>query len=145
MDLPFIFKKISKQQLIHELTCREITERTARTTIAYVEHPGALWRVVDTTARIDGPLGLKAGETRREIFCDVIRRDEDTGELGVRSIPESEKPYDYSCPLHFFELAPVVYSPEWREFVRGCHADAGKREGYQRNLDILLQERGVAA
>ncbi|MCL2590589.1 MAG: hypothetical protein FWD67_06850 [Betaproteobacteria bacterium] len=102
----WIFRRITKEQLVFQLCCRVMTEQFLRETIAHVETPTALWRVVVTTARQGCWLGLRPGESRRTIVCDEIRRNEDTGELGFRSFSESEEPPLYSCPLHFFDMVP---------------------------------------
>jgi hypothetical protein len=110
--------------------------------MAFVEHPGCLWRVVETTARLEGVFGMKAGESWREIICDVILRDEDTGELGYRSIPEHLSPYLYSCPLHFFDMVPER-SPRWRKVVRDCHEEHQQRE--QKNAQQRISKEACFA
>jgi len=135
----FVFKKVTPEQLVFELTCPVTTEQYARRVIAWVEHPGGLWRVVETYARQDIYKGLKAGETRREIVCDIIRRNEDSGGLGVRSIPESEKPTHYSCPLHFLDMTPV-YSFEWRASVRRFYEELEAMEALYRELQGITDE-----
>ncbi|MCL1861898.1 MAG: hypothetical protein FWG52_10295 [Proteobacteria bacterium] len=118
----WIYRQISEEELIFQLCCRVMTEEFIRNTIAYVKTYGTLWRVVETTARVDGALaGMKAGQSYRIIICDEIRRDEDTGELGYRSVPEFESPSSYSCPLHFLDMVPDVLNPLWRNRVRAFH------------------------
>lgn len=120
--MDWIFLRISKDELVFRLCRQEKTDRLVRRTIAHVEEAAALWRVVETTARMDGSFGLKAGESLRTIECDLIRRDEDSGELGFYTIPELESPPFHSCPLHFLDMVPEGRSPQWRQSVRDYHA-----------------------
>jgi len=137
ISIPF-----SKDELVFRLCCREMSEAYMRETVAYVDTPGTLWRVVKTTARQDGVFGLKAGESRRSIVCDEIRRDEDTGELIHRAVPESESPEDLSCPLHFLGMAPVAASPSWRKAVRKFHAE--QKRALQAFLQTVVPVAGSA-
>ncbi|MCL1861735.1 MAG: hypothetical protein FWG52_09425 [Proteobacteria bacterium] len=135
----WILIPFSKDELVFRLCCREMTDSFLRETVAYVDTPGTLWRVVKTTARQDGVFGLKAGESRRTIACDLIRRNPDTGELSHCPVPESESPKDLSCPLHFFDMAPVAASPSWRKAVRRFHAEQ------KRALKAFLKTAATAA
>jgi len=135
----WIFIPFPKDELVFRLCCREMTDAYIRETVAHVDTPSTLWRVVETTARQDGIFGLNAGQAKRTIVCDLIRRNEDTGELSLLTIPEHESPSDLSCPLHFFYMVPDAASPSWRQAVRVFHA----REGH--TLKAFLKTVASAA
>jgi hypothetical protein len=137
--MDWIFRYISREQLVFQLCCREMTEQYIRDTIAHEETPGALWRVVVTTARQNGWFGLKAGQSQRTIVCDMIRRNEDTGELGYCQYAEFESPPLYSCPLHFFDMVPEARNPRWRKVVRDNH------EWIKRNPQAFQKPATLAA
>jgi len=122
MSKGWIFVPYTKDELVFRLCSTETHYTHINETIAVVETPGALWRVVSTFIRVNGFfVGKKAGESVLTIVCDLIRRDEDTGELYYRSMTESESPTSQSCPLHFLDMVPETRSARWRQFVRQYH------------------------
>jgi hypothetical protein len=94
---------------------------------------------------MDGSFGLKAGESLRTIECDLIRRDEDTGELGFYTVPEIESPPLYSCPLHFLDMVPVERSPLWRHSVRDYHETMARDlEAFQISTTAIAAAKRVS-
>ena len=113
------FVRLTRDQLIRELTATEETERSRNEVIDHTLVGNVLWTVVRVTAKQAGVLGLAPGESATLIGCHLL--ESSGGDWGYKSLDESVHPYYYSCPLRYLDMAPVQ-SPEWRERVHRFHA-----------------------
>jgi len=109
------FTSLTRDQLIHELTAPQDTERARREVIDHTLHGDVLWSVVRVTAKQAGVMGLAAGESVCFIACDLLEGS------GYKSLAEAEHPYYYSCPMRYLDMAPQQCAA-WRERVRNFHA-----------------------
>lgn len=60
------------------------------------------------------------------IVCNLIERDRQSGDLGVKTMDEGFGPNNVACPLSLLALAsepaPNEFARQWRERVRAYHA-----------------------
>ena len=112
------FVRLTRDQLIRELTATEETERSRSEVIDHTLVGNVLWTVVRVTAKQAGVLGLAPGESATLIGCHLL--ESEGREWGYKFLVEAEHPYYYSCPLRYLDMAPVR-SSEWREGVRDYH------------------------
>lgn len=117
----WIFTLCTRERLINDLISPRMTDASITEVIVYEVQPKLLWKVVRRTARYDGVFGLKAGESKCHIVCEVLERN--GNEWGHLELTEDWQPTYYTCPLHFLDMTPTI-SPEWRARV---HEHALKR------------------
>ena len=115
----------SRAELIQDLTRMQGNTHTHRQTLKHTLRGNVLWSVMHVTM-IQSTQALQAGESVNLICCDLLRCID--GEWGYKSLSEADRPFYYSCPLSYLDLAPVV-SVAWRERVRAHHAARRAKKG----------------
>ncbi len=106
----------SRRQLIEHLTADfEIADRKNRTFKRYCS--GNTLFAVHEIIRKD------SGEIMRYIGVYLMQNDKKFG-WGYKDMDESFGPYQYGCPLSFFDLVPDPggYATAWRQRCREDHA-----------------------
>lgn len=61
------------------------------------------------------------------IGLDLMQKYRNPDEWGYKDMSEGSHPYQWSCPLSYLELAPVIQSEEWRAEVRTWHAKQSRK------------------
>lgn len=112
------YVRLTRDQLIRELTSPEHTECARREVIDHTLVDDVLWSVVRITAKQDGVSGLEAGEAKCFTGCDLL--EPSGNEWGYKSLVEAEHPYYYSCPLRYLDMAPQQCAT-WRARVHAFH------------------------
>lgn len=122
----WLFTSKSRDQLLRSLIADQETERMKAEVLDHQLAGEVLWSLVRVTAKEDGVLDLRTGESIAYIRCDLLQGSMDG--WGYKSMDETVHPYYFSCPLRFLDAAPVQ-SAEWRKSVRAFHglADLGNR------------------
>ena len=113
---------------------------TANADVKIIAHSpladGVIWTVNEITARNAAPLWhLEAGQTRRVICCNLIEKRK--GIWGFKRVEENSQLCQYSCPVHYFDLAPQT-SPEWRQKVRQYHQSLRASQVFQHHEHAAL-------
>jgi hypothetical protein len=112
------FVRLTRDQLIRELTATEDNERSRIEVIDHTLVNNVLWTVVRITAKQAGVLGLAPGESTTLIGCHLL--ESEGREWGYKSLGEAEHPYYYSCPLRYLDMAPQLCAT-WRARVHAFH------------------------
>jgi len=112
------YVRLTRDQLIRELTSPEENERARREVIDHTLVDNVLWSVVRITAKQASVSGLEAGEARCFIGCDLL--EPSSNECGYKSLVEAEHPYYYSCPMRYLDMAPQQCET-WRARVHAFH------------------------
>ena len=112
------FVRLTRDQLIRELTATEETERSRSEVIDHTLVGNVLWTVARVTAKQVGVLGLAPGESATLIGCHLL--ESEGREWGYKFLVEAEHPYYYSCPLRYLDMAPQRCAT-WRARVHAFH------------------------
>lgn len=119
------FVRMTRDQLIRELTATEDTERSRNEVIDHTLVSNVLWSVVRITAKQAGVLGLAPGESATLIGCHLL--ESEGREWGYKSLTEAEHPYYYSCPLSYLDMASQRCAT-WRARVHAFHQQQPTRK-----------------
>jgi hypothetical protein len=106
----------SKTEIVNYLL-KPWGESETHTPLAHSCAGNVLWIVTECR-------NTETGEAINLILCSLLKCAE--GDWGYKGMCEESGPYQYTCPLKYLEMTPVVTCPEWREKVREYHA--GKKQ-----------------
>lgn len=117
----------TRRQLIEHLTAPWETEDRKGSTFKRYCNGNTLFTVAEVVNK-------HTGEITRYIGVYLMQREQNYG-WGYKDMDESMGPYQYGCPLSFFDLVPDPggYATDWRKRNRESHArrfqklDVGQR------------------